>query len=234
MKRILIIGAQHGDERLGHKLYHYLRSSHSHVAIDFLCGNPKAYRLNIRFTETDLNRSYNVSAPRSYEEKRARKVLQDIAAGNYDFVLDIHTSRSDCDMFLIAASTNPVVKRIISATTMDRVTIMPKHIAKGSLIGNIDNAVSIEVARNIENHPQTLARLARIVGNLSNGASEPSMQRRLFYVDGTITNDVSINRSAKNFEKCNLGFYPVIFRYEGGSYSSYRGFRASSAVIETI
>ena len=234
MKRLLIVGAQHGDERLGHRLYRYLVRTNMTTNVDFVCGNPRAYRQNVRYTETDLNRSYGVDRPQSYEEKRAAKILRRIANGNYDYVLDIHTSRSDCDMFLITANLGPVVRQMIGATSMNRVAIMPPAIAQGSLIGNAPQALSIEVARTIEAQSQTLECLAKVIGNLVHEDAQTPQSRQLFYVEGTIANDTPIDASAKNFEKCHLGIYPVIYRHKGGTDSAHKGFYASNVIMEVI
>ncbi len=229
MNHILIIGAQHGDERLGHKLYRHLmlaRHNGKYRNVDFICGNPKAYRANKRFIETDLNRSYAVERPQTYEEKRAAKLLQKIARGKYDYVLDIHTSRSDCGMFAISANMDKRVQEVLRANIMNRIAVMPSHIAGGSLIGNVPGAVSLEYARTIASSRHTLASLVKLIDNLSAGAYEDPAEREVFYVQGTIESDVPIDKDSKNFEKCNLGFYPVIFRHKGGSYTAHKGFYA--------
>lgn len=53
-----------------------------------LIANPLAKERNVRYIETDLNRSFGAKTPVSYEEKRAielEKILSE-----YDLVVDIH------------------------------------------------------------------------------------------------------------------------------------------------
>ncbi len=226
--KILLI-TQHGDERLGQRLYRFLqRKEHGskYKDVDFLCGNPKAYQANVRYIESDLNRSYGVEKPRAYEEKRARRVLAMIGEAQYDYVLDIHTSRSPCGSLLIVANLNTAVQDMIAATRMKRIVVMSPDIAAGSLIGNVANAVSFEYDRQIADSRETLAELVDVIDALFARTREEPFARDVFFVDSVIRSDASIDAHSKNFEKCNLGFYPVLFRERGGSYKGYKGFAA--------
>lgn len=226
----ILLATQHGNERLGQRLYRFLQHkehSDKYKDVDFLCGNPKAYRANVRYIETDLNRSYGAKKPNTYEEKRAKKVLTIINERHYDYVLDIHTSRSPCGSLLIVANLDTPVRDIIAATHMERVVVMPPHIATGSLIGNVANAVSFEYDREIADTKETLIELVSVVDRLLVGTRETPSAKSVFFVDDIIKASTPINSYAKNFEKCNLGFYPVLFRSSGGSYKGYKGFVAS-------
>ena len=224
----ILITTQHGDERLGQRLYRSLktRGGKKYDHVDFLCGNPKAYRANVRYIETDLNRSYGTSQPETYEEKRARKIVAKVASKKYDYILDIHTSRSPCDKLLISSALDAKILRIINATNINRVVVMPHQIAKRSFIGSVDSAISIEYDRKIAHSRQTLDDLICIIDNLSNTKRKQPSSREVFFVDNIIKPDLPIDENAKNFNKCNLGFYPILFTYTGGSYEKYRGFQA--------
>src|SRR5688500_4098990 len=99
--RILIVGAQHGNEKLGPRLQRYLKNDKSgkFKNVDYLCGNPRALRADVRFIDTDLNRSYKPQTPITYEEKRAKKILKIIQQSQYDYVLDVHTTTADVGRF---------------------------------------------------------------------------------------------------------------------------------------
>jgi hypothetical protein len=226
--RILIVGAQHGDERLGPRLDRFLKNDKSgrYENIDYLCGNPRALRRNIRFTETDLNRSYGFKRPKTYEQKRAQKILRLIKAGNYDYVLDIHTSRADVGRFFLATHLDGAVKKIIAASSFEKIVLMPQKIAECSLIGQVPQAISIEYERRLSRSQRTLSEIKVLLGNLLSGNSVAKQQREVYFVDRTIPLRSAIDDRAENFRVTQQGFYPVIFS-RNGSYKTHRGFAAS-------
>jgi hypothetical protein len=224
--RILIVGAQHGDERLGPRLNRFLRADTSgrYATVDYLCGNPRALRRNVRFTETDLNRSYNTLPAKSYEERRAQKILRIIRAGNYDYVLDVHTSRADVGRFFLATHLDGAVARIVAASNFERVAIMPPHIADCSLIGQVPQAISVEYDRRLTRTKQTLTEMVQLLDNLLAGRAV-QRSRDIFYVTGKIPLDNPISYEDKNFALSAQGFYPVIFA-QRSSYTAHKGFAA--------
>lgn len=232
--RILILGAQHGDERLGPRLQRFLHNNTTdhYVTVDYLTGNPRALRRNVRFTETDLNRSFDASSAKSYEEKRAWHILRFIQVGEYDYVLDIHTSRADVGKFLLATHLDGNVGRVISASRYTRVAIMPPDIANCSLIGNVPNAISIEYDRRLTYEKESLEDLIELLDNLLAGWNLPR-EREIFYVADKIPLDSPIDFTAKNFTLCPQGFYPVIFA-KNSSYTAHKGFAATKREFKTI
>lgn len=94
-KKILFIIATHGDESFSLPVLQKLEVKYpkKQYAYDWVIGNPKALKQNIRFVEKDLNRS----APGSqtsvyYEERRAYEILN--IAKNYDYIFDIHGTKA--------------------------------------------------------------------------------------------------------------------------------------------
>jgi hypothetical protein len=230
--RILIIGAQHGDERLGPQLYRFLKKDpRRYASVDYLCGNPKAYRRNIRFIESDLNRSF-VPNPKTYEERRAQKILQIIERGKYDYVLDVHTAREEVGCLFIATRLDDTMERIIAASCIERVAIMPPKIANCALIGNVPNAISIEYERQLAGRRQTLRDLKELIDNLLH--SQTARQREIFYVDSAIPLGSQVSKQAKNFELCEEKFYPVIFGPGNTAYTEHKGFAARKKELQII
>lgn len=234
--KILIVGAQHGDERLGPRLQRFLVNDKTgkYTRVDYICGNPRAYRKNVRFTESDLNRSYNTLPPITYEQKRAQKILQQIHAKQYDFVLDVHTSRSQGGRFYLATSLNDSIRRLLAASPYSRLVIMPPHIADCSLIGQVSQAISIEYDRDLARTQRAVDEIIGLCDNLLSNKPSLLQPREIFYVTDKIRADNPISPQAKNFELCDQGFYPVIYKADGGSYKNqnYKGFMATKK--ETI
>lgn len=232
--RILIIGAQHGDERLGPRIHRFLKADKTgkYADVEYLCGNPRAYRRNVRFTETDLNRSYDTLPALTYEQKRAQKILEKIREGGYEYVLDIHTSRASVGRFFLATHLGEPIREVIAASSFDRVAIMPPHVAGCSLIGQVEQAISIEYDRRIASSKRTLAEIVELLDNLLSGRSR-TKTREIFYVAGKIPLTSRLSYEAKNFELTDEGFYPVIFS-RNSSYTEYKGFAADRRELVEI
>lgn len=95
MRKVLFVVCTHGNELAGHKLFQdYPYGQTDKVEWEIVIGNPEAVMMNTRFTETDLNRSFDAKVPRSYEEKRAEMLKQRFK--QYDEVYDIHTTQRIC------------------------------------------------------------------------------------------------------------------------------------------
>jgi hypothetical protein len=223
--RILIVGTQHGNERLGPRLKRYIaKHPQKYASVDYLCGNPRAFRANVRFIETDLNRSYDPKGePATYEERRAQKVLEFIRRGNYDYVFDVHTSYTDVDRFFLAASTNAAVSSVVAASTINRLVIMPPHIADCSLIGQVPQAISIEYNRDLAVTRRALDELVALLENLLEGKSL-SLPREIFPVTEKIPMHVELKPQTPNFRLTKHGFYPVLIG--PNTYVGYKGFAA--------
>lgn len=229
--KILLVGAQHGDERLGPRLQRFISKNRElYRSVDYICGNPKAYRQNVRFIETDLNRSYDTLPAATYEQKRAQKILSKIADTNYDYILDIHTSRAKVGRFFLTTSLNSAIKDIVKASNIDRVAIMSPEIANCSLIGQVPNVISVEYERGLSETSQAIKEVSEILDNLLNKAAladRQPRQREVFYVNHKIPVGSMLSSKAQNFERTPQGFYPVIFNPTGGSYKTYLGFAAN-------
>ena len=224
--KILIVGAQHGNERLGPRLKRYLaRYPEKYLTVDYLCGNPRAFRANVRFIETDLNRSYDAvdGGARSYEEKRAQRILRSIRQGRYDYVLDVHTTQTDVDRFFLATSTNRTVSDVVAASTIPRLVIMPPQIADCSLIGQAPRAISIEYNRDLARTRRALMEVVALLDNLLEG-KRLNLSREIFYVREKISMRIELRSGTPNFRLTRHGFYPVLVG--PNTYVGYRGFAA--------
>jgi len=60
MTKILAIISTHGNELLGPNVLSYMLNKRSELLeyVDFMVANPRAYSQNVRYVESDLNRSY--------------------------------------------------------------------------------------------------------------------------------------------------------------------------------
>ena len=217
--KILIVTMQHGNEIFGEKLIEYFKGSD----IDTIIANPRAYKQRKRFTETDLNRSYMRSGKKSYEEMRADEIY-DIAQG-YDFVIDIHTTTSDVDFVSIIARLNDRVAQSLSHLPDDDVAIMEFVGAGHSLIGCIDNSISLEFNEEFAKKKKSLDIVVSLVEGLRSDTYGQYLQKTLYHITGTIPEGVSIDNE-QNFKYSKAhGYYPFLVGEK--HYKGYQGFYAA-------
>ncbi len=89
MKKILFIACTHGDEQVGKWLWNNNPQGYNSLyQWQVIIGNPKAMKLGVRYTQSDLNRSFNRKESETYEEKRAKELTPIIQS--YEVLYDIH------------------------------------------------------------------------------------------------------------------------------------------------
>lgn len=127
---ILLIGASHGNELLGPKLFSHLLQYRKEVLeyVDVLIGNPRAFAAHKRYIESDINRSYNTTLD-TYESRRAEHIKNYIAVNKPDLVIDFHTTTAVQLNCLIASTINDSeVRRYMRASHVNNVIVVhPLH-----------------------------------------------------------------------------------------------------------
>ncbi|MEK7672321.1 MAG: succinylglutamate desuccinylase/aspartoacylase family protein [Patescibacteria group bacterium] len=100
-KPVCIMGSIHGNERIGAAVLERLKNELSSLEIEpksdiyLVIGNPEAYRRNVRFVDTDMNRLFSVDRDihqpgNNIEEKRAREIAPVLTESYY--LLDLHST----------------------------------------------------------------------------------------------------------------------------------------------
>jgi len=94
--------------------------------IEFIIANPRAYAKNVRYTESDLNRSYGLGLD-TYEGRRAKVIEERIRLLRPELVLDFHTTTAEQpDLLITADRNNEVVQRFINASAIkDNLVVSP-------------------------------------------------------------------------------------------------------------
>lgn len=114
---VAIVGGTHGNEFTGP---HLLRRWHnnekeitrSSFTTDLYLGNPKAFLENRRFIDEDLNRCFSKDVLHDHEsvsfEATRAAVLNSVIGPKdnpkHDFIIDLHTSTSNCGVMIILLS----------------------------------------------------------------------------------------------------------------------------------
>lgn len=242
----VLITRLHGEEELAALVEHHIRTQRDDLteSVDYICGNPLAAAQGLRAQSPldDLNRSFNLSADHPRYDSPERTLADSLLprARTYEYVLDIHTSETDCGRFFIAANPHhPAVETIIGCSTIDTVLVMPPPITAPSLIGNVPSSISIEYNDHLGSQPEAVEEVITIIDGLIQG--EPKVQSReraLYYVDHAVpkTKDPG---DVTNFELCAEGYYPVLFgegpkSYRNDPSKNYLGFAAINREIVVL
>lgn len=126
MMRILAIISTHGNELLGPNVLAYMLAKRSKLLedIEFIIANPRAYAKNVRYTESDLNRSYGLGLD-TYESQRAKVIEERIRLLKPELVLDFHTTTAEQpDILITANKDNEVVQRFINSSAVKDVLVV--------------------------------------------------------------------------------------------------------------
>ena len=91
VKKILLLGGTHGDEKTGIKLVEEIKKNPIDNVEPFLV-NKEAVKKNKRYIETDINRTAGKKYPISQEEILANKIQKKFK--NFDLIIDIHNSKT--------------------------------------------------------------------------------------------------------------------------------------------
>ncbi len=104
-KKLLIISGTHGNEInpiwAVDKFKKISESNYRDENIEFIIGNPNAYKKGMRYIDVDLNRSFNINKESNiknlYEIERAEYLLNNFGINGFqpcDIAIDLHTTTS--------------------------------------------------------------------------------------------------------------------------------------------
>jgi hypothetical protein len=130
--KYVFVAGMHGNEKMPVRA---LRDA----KIDFIFGNPNAYKRNVRFTEQDLNASFGRRA-KTFESKRAAELLKQIPKNST--VIDFHTTGTEERPFAIVVDKKMI--KVAAKTGIKKIVLMKHNIKKGHALINYRNGVSIE------------------------------------------------------------------------------------------
>lgn len=227
MKKVLLLGSQHGNELLGEHLYFYIVKNRPTLKyyVEFVVANPAARQKKVRYIESDLNRSYN-GKNSTYEERRANEIRSFIARGKFTLILDLHTTTCIQPPCLITSS---VEHPFINASSVNHIVHMSHDIVRTSLIGVCEQAISIEINKNEAKIKATLSELCddieRYLGDdIVTAQKSTYIVRELLKKSEMPPNELS---KLRNFHKSKFGFYPILLGENSyKKQTNYLGFKA--------
>jgi succinylglutamate desuccinylase len=212
MKKILLLGSQHGNELLGDMLHAHIKAHRKELLpfVTFVVGNIRAKKAGVRFVESDLNRSYT-GERKTYEQRRAARLLHFIRQENFDLVLDLHTTTCDQPPCLIVPELKGSVLPFLQACSIKRLVHMRHEIVQATLNGSCPQAVAVEVNKDAINH--------ELLEDLANDIKRYLKNERL----GIVRTVHEVNhllgknelseadvKNLRNFQKSVHGFTPIL------------------------
>lgn len=138
--RLLITVATHGDEGFSLPVVQKLAQTYD---FSWRINNPRALKANKRYIDADMNRC----APGKkdsllYEERRAYGNVR--FGSQFQTVIDIHGSVSNCGLFLILSDANWQNIELAKKFDVERVVLWPSLLPNGPLTQFIPNSLEIE------------------------------------------------------------------------------------------
>ncbi len=232
INKILIVGGLHGDEPTGIKIAGYFKKNKV-PDISSIFANIKAVKNKIRFIETDLNRSFAVSLPLSYEEFLAKDITKKLK--NYNLIIDFHNSvAKGTNCSIVTQEPNKLHLQISASLGFENLLIMPPS---GSLISmNPGKSISIEIAYESIKQYSAIKLIDRIENlqlkkiNIDNvkiykyiaTLKKPTLKRVKIKL-GSVKNFIELTNDQKGKLRLDKQkkYYPV---FAGSDYSKDHGF----------
>ena len=197
---MLIVYCLHGDEIVSETI---AKKINKEFNIEILLGNPRAREKNVRFIETDLNRSFNKKE--SYEATRAQELKELLSKENLDLIVDLHTTTSIMPPTAIITDLKQL--KMAARLGFQNIIFMNKQFSNGgSLIENVDNAISVEISTNVES-------IDFVEKSLIKGLS-PELKTRefnIYEVVDIIKKEDNIYGDVKNLKQLPDGYYPAFY-----------------------
>lgn len=216
----------HGDEVYGVELYNNFTASHPELAKNtcLIIGNELAYQQKIRFIDADMNRQYG-SPEKSHEQDEIARVDKMLGAFEPDFIIDIHTTRRNSGVFFIVDKLDDTTKKICNMLKVD-IVIMLDEMAKGSLIGNYPNAVSLEYSlRAIAESTDTASVFANGLAKLVRGDTVDDNSQHVFTVSRLIAkHEWTAYKDLRNYDRKPEGIALMVPKDRSEMDAEYYGF----------
>jgi hypothetical protein len=216
MNKTLMIGATHGNEPIGVRALESIEQNRKDF--DWVVGNPRAYDLNKRFEEADLNRSAPGSLTSSvYEERRAAELIR--LSQKYESVIDLHGTSKETGLFIIITNPSDANLELASRFNIKHIVVWP------AITPELEGPVSeffpcgLEIECGPKESIETQKKLESVLVDYLDGKSG-ELEQEVFEVYGELRSDPGI--SLKEFEEVTVDgetFFPLLI----GTYSDAYG-----------
>jgi succinylglutamate desuccinylase len=230
--KILINALTHGDELIGLRVIKEIKKHNLSRNVHFNIANKRAYKLNKRFIDQDLNRSFPGNLKGNYEQRLAAKLFENIKS--FDVVMDIHSTKSMLKDSLIVTKLNKKTLEYVKAIGPKYLLHM-KATKNNALISSAKIGIAFEYGKDdsgkaIANTVEGIERLLAYFKMININFPTKHINTKIFSVNKTIKKPYGAlaQNSVKNFKLVKKGetyaytgtgeklsakesFYPILF-----------------------
>ncbi len=205
-----VVCSQHGDERFGLSVFErLLQDAQRRSRVNLVLANEEAIEQNVRYIESDLNRSYPGNRSGSLEERMAYQLLPVVQ--QTPFVIDIHTTTAAIRMTPIVARLTDAVRTMVGHTDSTEVALIAPVLAQHSLIGNVDAGVSLEFNESYARTESAYDAVLRVMDGLIEQRITAPTLRNIYTITGGIDITTPIPEDARDFALIpEIGVYPFL------------------------
>lgn len=217
-KKILIIAATHGNEKIGVQIIKKLQIKGLDKYFDYLIANPKALQEKKEFIDANLNRVYpGKKNSRFYEERIAYKNIR--IAKRYRYIIDIHEASRGKDDFIIVPREK--VSRLFPVEFIDLKRIILWPDPKGPISQVLENAIELEFGMKQRKRTEAIEKAEKILGSfitkVESGKSRESTRpkQEIYFVYGKLMKKDFQGKiqNLRDFQKTEIKeeiFYPLL------------------------
>lgn len=201
MKKLLITTVTHGDESFSIPVVEKLAEQ---FVFTWRKNNSRAYQLNRRFYEKDLNRS-GPGDPKSkiYEVRLAYKLIQSYS--KYQAVIDVHGSTANCGVFALLSEPSTTNIELAKRLDVENVVLWPSMRANNApLTQFIPNSLEIECGP--KDRPKTAKELYRVLKRLLQ--NKGGQKKQNFYIVTGLIPKMSSSKRMKDFVETSYNGKP--------------------------
>lgn len=189
-----VVCCLHGTEAYGLEVIKKLPAS-----VPFFIGNLEALNRNVRFLDSDLNRSFPGKESGNHEEKIAYNLEKELSC--LDYILDLHSSSNNCPIFGIITHPNEQKIDFAKRLGLTKLVIMKESFASGkSLIDFVKCGISIEVGPH--KREENVKEVLRLIYNFLDKKVRSNID--IFEVFEIIKKEADVTK-IKNFEYVKKG-----------------------------
>ncbi|MBA3678741.1 succinylglutamate desuccinylase/aspartoacylase family protein [Candidatus Saccharibacteria bacterium] len=195
--KVTLVCCVHGNEKFGKKVFDYfLLKLEKFPGLSLLLANEEAMKINRRFVDIDLNRSFTSHKnSKLHEAVLAEKIKKVIDP--HSIIIDIHTTKTRLKAISIVTNLTTDTKKILKVVPYKEVAYMKQGF--GSLISQYQSAVSLEYNRDYVKQKAVLKKLEVIVTSLLDNKNDHHRYKTIYKSIGILPLGIKIPKKPKDF-----------------------------------
>lgn len=210
---VAVTAAMHGDEETGVYILDALRQTLQPEigTVRLVVANPPALFKGVRFIREDLNRVFPGDRNSSGENALAPKVLEIVR--DSDYVIDLHTTSSDTESFVILGKRNEERLQLGEATGLQKIVLIegPKDCA---MVDFVPCGIGLELGLHASQYAyesgiQAVTNALSVLGIVPLPTTQEE-ERQYYEVFGSLKDSSSLElQNFRMVQEAGEAFYPL-------------------------